>query len=432
MSVTTNLPPGSNLSPQEQVKRWIENPITFWEELANQFGDEFTVTLGSLGTVVLFSNPLAIKEIFALHPDDFECHQYNKHYEYVMGAESLLLQDGLRHKRQKKLLLPPLHKEAIDNYMEIIGRCTVETIENWQQNHELIKIRPFMHEIGLKIILEIIFGSINHPLSKIIERIFITQVFQDFGSWSPWARFGKLHPKIRPLLSAEISACRQNPDRNPYSMFNLLAQAKDENGDNLSDAEIQDDIFTLLIAGVDTIALAVSWALYWIHQQPHIQEKLQAELTTLPKNFKPIEVLNLPYLHLIYQETLRMYPVVTTPIGRKLTKNKKIGNYNYPAGVTLLPCTYLVHRRKDLYLNANQFQPERFLTKEYKSYEYFPFGGGNRLCLGANLAPVEIKLILATILTKYKLELITKEEIKPIRHGTLLAPSLSLFTALLR
>jgi unspecific monooxygenase len=206
-------------------------------------------------------------------------------------------------------------------------------------------------------------------------------------------------------------------------LFNLLTQANDENGEQLSDAEIQDDIFTLLIAGVDTTALALSWALYWIHQQLIVKDKLQQELATLGHDFEPLQILKLPYLNAVCQETLRMYPVVTTPIGRKLTEDKRIGNYHYPAGVTLLPCTYLVHHREDIYPDAYNFKPERFLERQYTNYEYFPFGGGNRLCLGANLAPVEIKLILATILTQYQLQPAYEGEIKPIRHGTLLAPS---------
>lgn len=423
MSVITNLPPGSILSPQDQVKRWIETPIDFWEECAIQYGEEFTVELGTLGTVVLFWNPLAVKEIFALAPYQFECHQYNKHYEYVMGAESILLQDGQRHQRQKKILLPPLHQEAVARYTDTIVRVSREITQNWHQESNNVKIRPFMHEIALKIILEIVFNSLHHPLSKIIENFYIANVFQDFGSWSPWAKFGKIQPKLRLLLSAEIRACRQNPNRNPLSLFNLLSQAKDENGEFLSDAEIQDDVFTLLIAGVDTTTLALCWALYWLYEQPTVKDKLHQELASFKPDFNPLEILKLPYLNAVCQETLRMYPVVPTPIGRKLTKDKCIGNYNYPTGITLLPCTYLVHHREDIYPDAYTFKPERFLERKYATYEYFPFGGGNRLCLGATLAPVEIKLILATILTQYQLQPAYEGEIKPIRHGTLIAPS---------
>lgn len=418
-----NLPLGSILSPQEQVKQWIENPINFWEECASKYGETFTLNLGSLGTVVMFSNPKDIKEIFALNPHQFECHQYNKHYEYVMGSESLLLQDGLRHKRQKKLFLPPLNKEAVSKYLQTIDRHVNSIIADWSNLNHPIKVRPFMHAMALKIILEIVFNSLEHPISKILEKFFTTQVFQDFGAWSPWAKFGKIQPKIRPLLSAEIRACRENSDRLPNSMFNLFVQGKDENGELLSDTEIQDDVFTLLIAGVDTVALGLSWALYWIHNNPNIKDTLTQELTNLGNNFELREVLKLPYLNAVCQETLRMYPVVTTPIGRKLTEDITIGDRLYSKGVTLLPCTYLVHHREDIYPNPDDFQPERFLNRKYANYEYFPFGGGNRLCLGTNLAPVEIKLILARILTQYELKPAIDGEITPIRHGTLLAPS---------
>ena len=134
-------------------------------------------------------------------------------------------------------------------------------------------------------------------------------------------------------------------------------------------------------------------------------------------------ITKLPYLTATCQEVLRMYPVVSTPIGRKLTAPVPIMDYHFEPGITLLPCTYLVHHREDIYPNPHSFQPERFLSRQYTPYEYFPFGGGNRLCIGAGLAPMELKLVLATILSRFEFISANEGDVKPTRHGTLLAPS---------
>src|SRR5262249_19410729 len=131
----------------------------------------------------------------------------------------------------------------------------------------------------------------------------------------------------------------------------------------------------------------------------------------------------LPYLNAVCQESLRMYPVVTTPSGRKLLSEVSIQGRRFEPGITLLPCTYLVHRRPDLYPEPARFRPERFLERQYAPHEYFPFGGGVRTCLGASLAPVELRLVLAEILTRCRLVPAHDGPVRPVRHGTLLAPS---------
>ncbi|MDJ0659617.1 MAG: cytochrome P450 [Crocosphaera sp.] len=417
MTSTFTLPPGPSTSPMLQSKEWIDRPIDFWEDCLQQYGEFFTVQLGSLGSVIVISNPEAARQVFALSPKLFECHQYNEHYKYVMGENSVLVQDGERHKQQRKLLVPPLQVDRLKIYAEKICQITRQITDKWT-SEKPFSVRLSMHELSLKVILDIVFGSSEVTLKQQIIGLFSSQIFQDLGSWSPWARFGKLHPLFRKMIAAAINKRRENFDPNCTDIFNLLVSM-----DTLSDAEIQDHIFTFYIAGVDTVALGLSWALYWIHQTPEIRQKIRQELNSLPPDAEPMAITKLPYLTATCQEVLRMYPVVSTPIGRKLTAPVQIMDYNFEPGITLLPCTYLVHHREDIYPNPHSFQPERFLSRQYAPYEYFPFGGGNRLCIGAGLAPMELKLVLATILSRFEFISANEGEVKPVRHGTMLAPS---------
>ncbi len=412
-----SLPPGPQISPQQQSKEWIEHPIDFWEACAKEYGDFFTVQLGSLGSVVLMSHPEAVRQVFALSPKVFQCHQYNEHYKYVMGEHSVLVQDGERHKAQRKQIVPPLHIERIKIYAEQICQITRQITDSWPSDHPF-SVRLSMHELSLQVILQTIFGDSEQVLKQQITSLFRSQIFQDLGSWSPWARFGHLHPLLRKMIGDAMDKRRKNPDPNSTDIFNLLLSIE-----SLSDAEIQDHIFTFFIAGVDTTALGLTWALYWIHKNSEILEKIRQELDSLPNEVEPMAIAKLPYLTATCQEVLRMYPVVTTPTGRKLTAPVEIMDYHFEPGVTLLPCTYLVHHREDIYANPHAFQPERFLSRQYAPYEYFPFGGGNRVCVGAGLAQLELKLVLATILSRFQLTSAIEGEVKPVRHGTLLAPS---------
>jgi cytochrome P450 len=232
-----------------------------------------------------------------------------------------------------------------------------------------------------------------------------------------------LQPRLRALISEEISGRLDNPQPEGSDLFGSLLRAKEEDGQSYAHDEIQDHVFTMLVAGVDPTAIALAWALYWVSENPDVKLRLLQELASLGELPDPREVVELPYLSAVCQEVLRMYPVVTTPSGRKLTTRVEIMGLPFDPGTTLLPCTFLVHRRKELYPEPDRFRPERFLERQFGPHEYLPFGGGNRVCIGATLAPLEIKVALATILSRCNLEPAHSGPVKPVRHGTLLAPS---------
>jgi cytochrome P450 len=413
-------PPGPQASADEQVRRWIETPVEFWEECARLYGSTVRLELGSLGTVVMFSDPAAVKEIFQLSPDCFECRHYNEHYRYVMGDHSLLLQDGDEHRRQRRLLSPIFRPDQLQQRAGSIRQIVLRAAQAWPQG-EPFNLRPSLHEIAFQAILQLLFGEQESEVSRSLLTIYRECVLRQVGSWGPWRNFSRLQPRIRELLSAEIETRRAEPDRT--GAMTRLSCAQDSGGRPVANAECEDHVFTLMIAGVDTTAVSLTWALYWLCREAGVRQRLRDELKSIGNAEPGPQLFSLPYLDAVFCETLRKYPIVPTPSGRKLTREVRIAGFPYAPGTTLVPCTYLVHRCEDLYPDSGRFLPERFLGRSFANHEYFPFGGGVRSCVGEMLAQYEFKIAIATILANYELRAEDDNPLKPVRHGTLLAPS---------
>ena len=421
MPSTSTLPPGPTTSPMLQSKAWMENPLQFLDSCAKNYGDIFTVELGSLGLTVFLSHPEAIKQVLSLPSHFYECHQYNETYRSLMGDEALFLSDHQPHKRKRRLLMPSFHKERVKQYGEDIKQIVEEITQDWEMGQTIV-VRPLVHEISLRVILKIIFGSTSNSLCQVLRQLFKLAVSKDFGSWSPWKQIEKRRSQLCQLIRAEIKARRETANQST-DLLSMLICATDEEGNLLTDAEIEDHIFSLLITGVMPMAVALTWALYWIYENPAVESKLCQEVRSLGTDFEALALTKLPYLTATYKEALRICPVLAAPSGRKLTQPIEIMGYHFETGTTLLPCMYLLHQREDLYPRPHLFQPERFLNHQYAPYEYMPFGGGNRLCLGSALAPLELKVVLGTILSNWDLENTSQEQVKPIRQSTVIAPS---------
>ncbi len=393
--------------------------MEFWESCAREFGPVVQLDFGSLGAVVLFSDPPSIRDLFRLTPDCFECSRYNEHYRYVMGDLSLLLQDGLPHRRQRRLVAPLFrHDQGLPKVSDI--RAIVQSkVDRWPAG-EPFNPRPSLHEVAFQVVVQLLFGDAASPSASFLLSAHRESVASQVGSWGPWRNFSRLQPQMREVLAAEIRARRAAPDMPGF--FTHIALSADDDGALLNDAECQDHVFTMLVAGVDTTAISLAWALHWLCREPAVQARLSAELAGATEAGDARALCMLPYLDAVYHETLRMYPIVPTPSGRKLSREVLVGGLPFTPGTTLVPCTYLVHRREDIYPESHRFRPERFLGRRYEAYEYFPFGGGVRSCVGEMLAQLEFKTAIHAILDRWELESTGASPLKPVRHGTLLAP----------
>jgi hypothetical protein len=180
---------------------------------------------------------------------------------------------------------------------------------------------------------------------------------------------------------------------------------------------------TLLLLGHETTASALSWAFYWVHEEPSVLAKLRQELESLGNAPDPDRLAQLPYLTAVCKESLRIYPIALISQPRKVKTPVQIGSHTFDPGAILIPCIYLAHRRSQTYPAPEQFQPDRFLQQKFSPYEFLPFGGGSRSCIGAAFSLYEMKLVLATVLSCYTLTAATQGTVKPERRGITFVPS---------
>ncbi len=224
-------------------------------------------------------------------------------------------------------------------------------------------------------------------------------------------------------MYAEIQERRDNPDTSREDILSLMMAARDEQNQPMTDKELRDELMTLLVAGHETTASSLTWAFYWIHHLPEVRKKLLGELDGVDIKNDLSTIGKLSYLKGVCAETLRIYPIALIAFPRINKAPIKIMDYEYPPETQLMPCIYLTHHREDLYPQPKQFKPERFIEKQYSAYEYLPFGGGNRRCIGMAFALFEMKLVLTTVLKNFELSIVNNHQVKPTRRGATLAPS---------
>ncbi len=435
------LPDGPRTPALLQTIHGITRPLQRLDTAARRYGDPF-ISRFAFSSIIIFSNPQAIQEILTTDPSLFEVGGGNQRLQFLLGDNSLLLLDGDRHQRQRRLLMPPFHGERLRVYGQLICSITEQAIGQWTMS-EPLAVRSAMQEISLRVILRVVFGinelqrleQLRQLLSSLLDSLgstlgtsllFIQRLQQDFGPWSPWGRFLRQKQQVDELIYAEIRERRSNPNSLGEDILSLMLSARDEAGQPMTDVELHDELLTLLFAGHETTATALAWALYWIHHLPEVQDKLRSELSTLGPNPEPSQLASLPYLSAVCQETLRIYPVAMFTFTRLVKSPLQVMGYQFVPGTVLAPCIYLTHHREELYPEPKQFKPERFLERHYSPYEYFPFGGSNRRCIGAAFALFEMKLVLASILSHLQLSLASSRPVRPVRRAITLAPSSNL------
>jgi len=296
-----------------------------------------------------------------------------------------------------------------------------------------------MQRISMRVILQAVFGLREGPRLERIEQrlvelldtssqslstllIFIGALQKDLGPFSPWGRFLRKRQAVDDLLHAEIAERRARPERGD-DILSLLLDARDEEGQGLTDGELRDELMTLLVAGHETTATALSWALYWLASRPEVQQRLRQELQearSAPE--APVDVttlLRLPYLQAVCNETLRIYPVGMITFPRRLEEPLTLGGHPLEAGTTVMGCIFLAHRREEVFADPEAFLPERFLANSYSPNTLLPFGGGSRRCIGMAFALFEMKVVLSQLLLRFTVEIDprTPLPVKPERRG---------------
>ncbi|MDX2212021.1 MAG: cytochrome P450 [Oculatellaceae cyanobacterium bins.114] len=420
--------------------QWILDPVGYLESNYQQYPDLFRADgIGFGSDIVLTSHPQMMQQILTNDRKQFSAPgSLNLILEPLLGDASVITIEGDRHKRRRQLIMPSFHGDRLSVYGDLICQLTHKACEQLTVG-AVFSARTLTQAISLQVIFEVVFGlsegARNHQIKQLLTAmadrfnspltsalLFIKAFQKDWGPRSPWGYFLSLRQQLDDLVYAELQERRTHPNPNRTDILSLMMAAYDEEGQPMSDKELRDELMTLLFAGHETTATSIAWALYWLHQYPNAKATLLQELNSL-EDADPTTIARLPYLTAVCQETLRRTPVAMLTFPRVALEPVEFFDYSFDSGTIFMGCMYLTLQREDLYPNPKEFRPERFLERKYSSFEFIPFGNGVRRCVGEALALYEMKLVLATILTHYHLELANSRPEVPRRRGVTLAPA---------
>jgi len=389
------LPPGPRHPVPLQTLGWITRPGPFLERCRDRYGDAFSLRILNEGTWVVLSHPDAVKQVFTGDPKLLHAGEANGILRPILGPNSVLLLDDRPHMTQRKLLLPPFHGERMKAYGALMEAAAEAEIASWPAGR-VVATRPAMQRITLEIVMRAIFGvndaggmdRLRAALTRVIE--WTTQPSQMMLVALAGARNTHRLPAYRGVMGeldaviAEEIGRRRAVDglEERDDVLSMLLLARHEDGSPMSDAELRDELLTLLVAGHETTATALAWALERLARHPDAWARLRSG--------------DAAYLDAVIKETLRLRPVLPIVL-RRLKAPMEIGGWELPEGVSATPCIYLMHRRPDIYPDPRAFRPERFLEQPAGTYTWIPFGGGVRRCLGASFAQFEMAAVLRVL-----------------------------------
>ena len=367
----------------------------------DRYGDVFNLNFPSYGRLIYVASPDLVKKVFAGDPRSFHAGEANAQaLEPAVGPSSVLTLDEDEHMRQRKLLLPPFHGEAVRRYGDLIREITNRQIEKWPVGQPFA-LRDQTQRITLDVILRAVFGVRDPARFALAQRIvdefakrshaivLFPFMRRRLGRFSPMARFERARDAIDKFIYEEIADRRREPGSDRDDVLSLLLQATHEDGSPLSDRELRDELVTVMGAGHETTATGLAWAVERLVRTPRVLARVRESLAEDETD----------YLDAVVKETLRTRPVITDVV-RKLTEPVEIGGYRLPAETLVLPAILIIHHREDLYPQPLEFRPERFLEDQGEGFTWIPFGGGVRRCIGAAFAQYEMRIVLSAMLQR--------------------------------
>jgi cytochrome P450 len=418
------LPPGPRAPAVVNTAQFVRRPLETLHSWHDRYGDVFTVKLIVFGTGVYVADPAEIKAMFTGDQSGLLAGEANAPLSVVLGERSVLVLDGPEHLRQRKLLLPPFQGAHVKAFRDVIREVAEAEIGRWRDG-ETFAMRERMRALTFEVICRAVFGvtqpaRVERLRAALLSVIDMGSLFLapeavrriPLGPLGPWARFQRRLAAADALLYEEIARRRAEPDLEERTdVLSLLLCARDEDGEPMTDVELRDELFTMLGAGHETTATALAFAIDLLLHNPETLGRLRDELGSGDD----------AYLDAVGTETLRLRPVIDAA-ERKLTRPRRIGGFDLPAGIRVYPAIALVHGRPDLYPEPARFRPERFLDGTVESYAWIPFGGGIRRCIGAALAKTEINEVLRVACEQVELEPVRPDPDPVVLRGITLVP----------
>ncbi|MGH2857615.1 MAG: cytochrome P450 [Solirubrobacteraceae bacterium] len=426
--LNTPPPPGPPLPKAVQTAALMAFGVRFLEACRRRYGGAVTFRTLFDDRFVMVFEPALLRELFQGSPEELRAGEANALLGPVLGERSVLLLDGAEHLRHRRLLLPAFHGERMRVHTQAMRECADAEIDSWPVG-EPFALLERMQALTLRVILRAVFGygpgpaadelaarlrEMVEPVSSARGVIVLAALLSGRGRGRGRRRaaesFAQRRRAVDELLYAEIAHRRADPELETRDdVFSVLLTARDEDGAGLSDAEIRDELLTLLLAGHETTATGLAWTLDLVLHDPRVCERASA--------------LDDAYLDAIVRESLRIRPVIPG-VGRVVRERPfALGEHLVPVGIEIDPSIRTIHRRADLYPSPRTFSPERFLGPDPPdTYTWVPFGGGTRRCLGASFAQTEMRIVLTRVLARCSLRAADRRPARSQFRGIVLAP----------
>jgi cytochrome P450 len=407
------LPPGPRLPAPIQAALMARYWPRFICACRRRYGSVFTMRIATMGTLVYLDDPAEIKKVFAGSPTVYHAGEANSMLAGLLGNSSVLVIDGDVHRERRRQMLPAFHRDAVMRQTEVMAEIASANVATWPVGTEFA-VAPKMSEITLEVILRTVIGA-SDPARLTALR----EVMPKLLNVTPWASLAIASPRLRKLglwrslrrnmvdadrlLYAEIADRRTDPAlATRTDALAKLVRAADEDGNTMTDRELRDQLITLLVAGHDTTATGLAWALERLTRHPAILDKAvraaEASAAGDPAGDE--------FLDAVARETLRIRPVVFD-VGRIVKEPVELAGYRLPAGVMVAPGIGLVHSSSAQYPQPDRFDPDRMVGAATGPTTWLPFGGGNRRCLGATFAMIELRVVLREVLRRVELSTTT-------------------------
>jgi cytochrome P450 family 135 len=398
----TSLPPGPRWPAAVQTAAWAVALPRVLDRCRDRYGEMFTMRFFPSGRrIVVVSGKELAKQVFTASPEVAPSAAGVSPIAPVMGPSSVLTLTGPEHIRQRRLLLPPFHGERMRDYEETIVDATRRDLEGWPLGVAMT-LQERTRAITLEVILRAVFGveaermdAMREAVGALFMPLTVPMVLRIALTRStpgrPTGEFGRALDRLDTVMYAELERRRTQEDlAERKDILSLLLQARDEQGEGMSDAELRDELVTLLLAGHETTATSVAWAIERLVRHPDKLARLAEEIDVGESE---------EYMGGVIHETMRVRPVVPLVV-RILVQPLRVGGHTLPAGTRVAPAIWLTNRDAREYEAPTEFRPERWEGRQPETFSWIPFGGGIRRCIGASFALLEMKLMLRTILAE--------------------------------
>jgi cytochrome P450 len=423
-------PPAIRLPRALQVLRFNQRQIQFVFRARRELGEVFRMRGVVPGGPVITCHPDHVRSLFTAEPEDAPSITGESPLRPIVGPNSVLTAIGARHMRQRKLLLPSFHGDAIQRYTDMITDAAEREIDRWPIGSPF-PLAPRMQAITLDVIMGGIFGIEGRPERGTAERALRSAIrsLLAASTWPPaqlaeLMNIGRDEPVglTRIALSlldrrayAVITKRRQAADvAERRDILSLLLHARTEDGELLTDREVRDELLTLVLAGHETTANSLAWTWERLVRTPAAYDRLRDSVRSDTEADEHIEA--------VIVEAMRSRPVIPV-IGRRVTVPWRLGAYVVPADTPVAISILLLHHRDDLYPQPCTFSPERWLGRKPGTYEWIPFGGGIRRCLGASLALAEQRVVLDAMVRRLDIETADPRPERAVHRNVTMIPS---------